>query len=152
MLRAWRSFHTFQEGTSIPAWLHRILINAHTDNHRKQTREPDVVDHDEVGEFYLYDKAQESMTLAEVGNPEVQVLNGIMETEVQESLDALPLHFRSVVLLADVQGFSYKEIADILGVPTGTVMSRLYRGRHILQRRLWEFARDRHFVTRQARR
>ena len=152
MLRAWRSFHTFQEGTSIPAWLHRILINAHTDNHRKQTREPDVVDHDEVGEFYLYDKAQESMTLAEVGNPEVQVLNGIMETEVQESLDALPLHFRSVVLLADVQGFSYKEIADILGVPTGTVMSRLYRARHILQRRLWEFARDRHFVTRQARR
>ncbi len=146
MLKAWRSFHTFQEGTSIPAWLHRILINAHTDNHRKQTREPDVVDNGEAGEFYLYDKARESMALAEEGNPEIQVLNRMMDTEVQESLEALPLHFRSVILLADVQGFSYKEIADILGVPEGTVMSRLYRGRHTLQRRLWEFVQDRHFV------
>jgi RNA polymerase sigma-70 factor, ECF subfamily len=69
-----------------------------------------------------------------------------MDSEIRESFEALPLHYRSVVLLADVQGFSHKEIADILGVPEGTVMSRLYRGRHILQRRLWEFVQDRHFV------
>ena len=148
MLKAWRSFHTFQEGTSIRAWLHRILMNAFFDAHRKQTREPEVVEQEEVGDFYLYEKVHESTAMAEAGNPEIQVLDQIMDAEVRESLEALPLQFRSTVLLADVQGFAYKEIADILGIPVGTVMSRLSRGRHMLQRRLWEFAQDRHYVKR----
>lgn len=146
MLKAWRSFHTFQEGTSVRAWLHRILVNAHFDDYRKHTREPKIVDHEEVSEFYVYDKAQENTTMGEAGNPEIQVLDRIMDAEVRDSLEALPLQFRSAVILADVQGFSYKEIADILGTPVGTVMSRLSRGRHMLQRGLWEFARDRHYV------
>jgi RNA polymerase sigma-70 factor (ECF subfamily) len=146
MFKAWRSFHTFQEGTSIRAWLHRILMNAFFDAHRKETREPDLVEQDDVGEFYLYEKVHESAGMAEAGNPEVQVLDQIMDAEVRESLEALPVQLRSAVLLADVQGFSYKEIADILGIPVGTVMSRLSRGRHLLQRRLWEFARDRHLI------
>jgi len=146
MLKAWRSFHTFQEGTSGRAWLHRILMNAHYDNHRKQTREPEVVDQDEVSEFYLYDKAHESAAMGEAGNPEVEVLDRVMDEEVREGLESLPLQFRSPVLLADLQGFSYKEIAQIMGVPVGTVMSRLSRGRHMLQRKLWEYARDRHYV------
>ena len=145
MLKAWRSFHTFQEGTSIRAWLHRILMNAFFDAHRKQMREPEVVDQENVGDFYLYDKVREGAALGDAGNPET-VLEHIMDAEVRESLEALPVQFRSVVLLADVEGFSYKEIADILGVPVGTVMSRLSRGRHQLQRRLWEFAKDRHLV------
>ncbi len=148
MLKAWRSFHTFQEGTNIRAWLHRILMNAFFDAHRKQTREPEVVEQEEVGDFYLYEKVHESAAMAEAGNPEIQVLDQIMDAEVRDSLEALPLQFRSAVLLADVQGFSYREIADILGIPVGTVMSRLSRGRHLLQRRLWEFARDRHYIKR----
>jgi RNA polymerase sigma-70 factor, ECF subfamily len=148
MLKAWRSFHTFQEGTTIRPWLHRILMNAFFDAHRKQTREPEVVEVDNVGDFYLYEKVREGAALGEAGNPEIQVLDQIMDAEVRESLEALPLQYRSAVLLADVQGFSYKEIADILGIPVGTVMSRLSRGRHMLQRRLWEFARDRRYIKR----
>jgi RNA polymerase sigma-70 factor (ECF subfamily) len=145
MLKSWRSFHTFQDGTSIRAWLHRILMNAFFDAHRKQTREPELVEQEDIDEFYLYDKVVEGGPLSEAGNPEIE-LEQIMDSEVRDSLEALPVQFRSTVLLADVEGFSYKEIADILGVPVGTVMSRLSRGRHMLQRRLWEFAKDRHLV------
>jgi RNA polymerase sigma-70 factor, ECF subfamily len=146
MLKAWRSFHTFQEGTSIRAWLHRILMNAFFDAYRKQTREPEVVEHEDVGDFYLYDKAREGAALGEAGNPEVEVLDRIMDAEVRDSLEALPAQYRAAVLMADVEGFTYKEIAEALGVPVGTVMSRLSRGRHLLQRQLWEFARQRHFL------
>jgi len=126
-------------------------MNAFFDAHRKETREPDVVEQEDVGEFYLYEKVHESVGMAEAGNPEVRVLDRIMDAEVRESLEGLPVQFRSAVLLADVQGFSYKEIADILGIPVGTVMSRLSRGRHLLQRRLWEFARDQHLIMGDAR-
>ena len=146
MLKAWRSFHTFQPGTSMRAWLHRILMNAFFDAYRKQAREPDVVDQEDVGDLYLYDKVRERAALGAAGNPEVEVLDRILDAEVRESLEALPPQYRAAVMLADVEGFSYKEIAEALGIPIGTVMSRLSRGRHLLQRRLWEFARDRHFV------
>jgi RNA polymerase sigma-70 factor (ECF subfamily) len=147
MLKAWRSFETFRDGTNSRAWLHRIMLNAHIETHRKRAREPQVVDQEDADEFYLYDKARESAAMAEAGNPETQVLEQLMDAEVRESLEALPSQFRVAVLLADVQGFSYKEIAEILGIPVGTVMSRLFRGRHMLQRRLWEYARARHYVT-----
>lgn len=147
MLKAWRSFHTFQEGTSIGAWLHRILMHAHFDTYRKRAREPRVAGHEEVSEFYLYDKAREGAALGEAGNPEIAVLDRIMDGEVREGLESLPLPFRSAVILADVQGFSHKEIGYILGIPVGTVMSRLFRGRHMLQRKLWDYARDHHYVT-----
>lgn len=146
MLNAWRSFHTFQAGTSIRAWLHRILINAHFSHYRKQTREPEVTNHEAVGEFYLYERAGESATLGDAGNPEIEVLGRVMDSEVRDALDSLPLPFRSAVILADVQGFSYKEIGYILKIPIGTVMSRLFRGRHMLQRKLWDYARDHNYV------
>jgi len=146
MLKAWRSFHTFQAGSNVRAWLHRILMNAFFDNYRKHTREPDMVDQEDVGDFYLYEKARDSAALSAAGNPEVEVLDQVMDTEVRESLEALPAQFRAAILLSDIEGFSYKEIAEILGVPVGTVMSRLSRGRHLLQRQLWEFAKERHFV------
>ncbi len=145
MLRAWRSFHTFREGTNIRAWLYRILVNAHYDRHRKATREPDVIPED-VSDFYMYTKARERSELTEAGNPEVQVLDQILDTEVKDSLESLPLPFRTVLLLVDVEGFSYKEAAEILGIPVGTVMSRLSRARHGLQQKLWEYAKDRHLV------
>ena len=147
MLKAWRSFHTFHAGTSIGAWLHRILMNTHFSHYRKQTREPEVTTHEEVGEFYLYDKARESTMMREAGNPETAVLDRVLDSEIRDALESLPLQFRSAVILADVQGFSHKEIGYILGIPVGTVMSRLYRGRHMLQRKLWDYAQNRHYVA-----
>ena len=146
MLKAWRSFHTFQEGTNIRAWLHRILMNAFFDAYRRKTREPEMIDQEDVGEFYLYDKAREGAALSQAGNPEMEVLDHIMDAEVRQALESLPPQFRAAIILADVEGFTYNEIAEILGIPIGTVMSRLSRGRHLLQRRLWDFARQRHFV------
>lgn len=146
MLKAWRSFHTFQDGTSIRAWLHRILMNAFFDAYRKTKREPELVDQEDVGEFYLYDKAQEGAALSQAGNPEVEVLDHLLDAEVREGLESLPAQFRAAVILADVEEFTYQEIAQILGIPIGTVMSRLSRGRHLLQRRLWDYARQRHLV------
>ncbi len=146
MLKAWRSFHTFQEGTNVRAWLHRILMNAFFDAYRKRTREPELVDQEDVGEFYLYDKAREGAALSQAGNPEIEVLDHILDAEIREGLESLPAQFRAAIILADVEGFTYNEIAEILGIPIGTVMSRLSRGRHLLQRRLWDYARQRHFV------
>lgn len=146
LLKAWRSFHTFEEGTNARAWLFRILMNAHIDRYRKSTREPELSDVEDVGEFYLYSKVQESEQLRASGDPE-RLLEGIMEHEVREALESLPEHFRTVVILADLQGFSYKEIADILGIPVGTVMSRLFRGRRLLQKKLWDYVRTHHRIT-----
>lgn len=147
MLNAWRSFHTFQAGTSIRAWLHRILINAHISHYRKQTREPGITTHEAVGEFYLYEKARERAALSDAGNPEVEVVDRVLESEVRDALESLPLPFRSAVILADVQGLSQKEIGYILKIPIGTVMSRLFRGRQMLQRKLWGYARDHNYVA-----
>jgi RNA polymerase sigma-70 factor (ECF subfamily) len=142
LLKAWRSFHTFELGTNARAWMFRILMNAHIDRHRKMEREPETTDVEDVGDFYLYSKVQESDQLKSLGDPEKIVVEGLMEHEVQSALESLPEHFRSAVILADLQGFSYKEIAAILDVPVGTVMSRLFRGRRILQRKLWDYVRQ----------
>lgn len=145
-LRAWRSFHTFQPGTNARAWLYRILMNAHIDAYRRTTREPEVVDQDDVDEFYLYSKVQESDEFKRAGNPEEALLSQLMDADVVGALEALPDTFRAVVVLADIEGFSYKEIAEILDIPIGTVMSRLHRGRRQLQVKLWDYARRARYV------
>ena len=146
MLKAWRSFHTFQPGTNGRAWLYRILMNTYFDAQRKQSREPEIVPADDVGDLYLYGRARDGAALGESGNPEHLVLDHILDAEMRESLEALPTSFLAAVLLVDVDGFAYKEAADVLGIPVGTVMSRLYRGRHALRRRLLEYARRRRLV------
>jgi RNA polymerase sigma-70 factor (ECF subfamily) len=145
-LRAWRSFHTFQPGTNARAWLYRILMNAHIDAYRRTTREPEVVDQDDVDEFYLYSKVQESDEYKRAGNPEEALLSQLMDADVVGALEALPETFRAVVVLADIEEFSYKEIAEILDIPIGTVMSRLHRGRRQLQVKLWDYARRARYV------
>jgi len=145
-LRAWRSFHTFRPGTNVRAWLYRILMNAYIDGYRKSEREPEVVDQEDVDEFYLYSKVHESEDYRRAGNPEEVLLNNLMDADVKGALQSLPETFRNVVILADIEGFSYKEIAEILGIPIGTVMSRLHRGRRQLQVKLWEYARRAHYV------
>jgi RNA polymerase sigma-70 factor (ECF subfamily) len=146
MLKAWRSFHTFQPGTNARAWLYRILMNTYFDAQRKHSREPEIVPADDVGDLYLYGRARDGALLGESGNPEREVLEHIMDAEMRESLEALPVPFLAAVLLVDVDGFAYKEAADVLGIPVGTVMSRLYRGRHALRRRLVEYVRRRRLV------
>jgi RNA polymerase sigma-70 factor (ECF subfamily) len=145
-LRAWRSFHTFKLGTNVRAWLYRILMNAYIDGYRKSEREPEVVDQEDVDEFYLYSKVHESEDFRRAGNPEEALLSSLMDADVKGALDSLPEAFRNVVILADIEGFSYKEIAEILAIPIGTVMSRLHRGRRQLQVKLWDYARRAHYV------
>lgn len=140
-LKAWRSFHTFQQGTNARAWLYKILMNAYIDGYRRSVRAPEMVDQEDVGDFYLYARAQDSEELKRAGDPEEILLSKIMDADVKAALEQVPEPFRAAVVLADLQDFSYREIADILEIPIGTVMSRLYRGRRHLQRLLWDYAR-----------
>ncbi len=143
-LRAYRGFAGFQEGTNLKAWLYRILTNTFINSYRKKQREPQTVPDDNVEDWYLYDRlaAQSSEASAET-----TVLETMPDEDVKAALDELPEAFRMAVLLADVEGFSYKEIAGILDVPIGTVMSRLHRGRRALEKALWEKTRERGLVT-----
>ncbi len=137
-LKAYRAYGTFEEGTNLKAWLYRILTNTYINKYRSASRRPAEVDLGEIEDLYLYRRIEGAQ---EVGRSvEDIVLDGIVEDDVKAAVEALPEAFRLPVLLADLEGFSYKEIADILGIPIGTVMSRLHRGRKALQKALWEFA------------
>jgi len=142
-LKAYRAFDSFQEGTNLKAWLYRILTNTFINSYRKKRREPQTVLEDELPDWYLYERLGGRGAVA---SAESTVLEAIPDEDVQAALDALPEGFRMAVWLADVEGFSYKEIAEILDVPIGTVMSRLHRGRKALEKRLWEKVKERGLV------
>ncbi len=142
--RAWRAFDSFEPGSNLKAWLYRILTNTFISNYRKQQREPQTVSADASDDFNLYDVlVEQNLT------PEAEFLDQLPDEQVKAALEGLPEQFRTAVLLADVEGFSYQEIADITDVPVGTVMSRLHRGRKALQRALWEYARAHGLVDRE---
>ena len=143
-LRAFRGFSGFQEGTNLKAWLYRILTNSFINTYRKKQREPQTVEGpDEIDEWYLFDRlGAQSVEVS----AETEVLDRIPDAAVKAALESLPENFRLPVLLADVEGFSYKEIAEIMGSPVGTVMSRLHRGRKALQKALWDAAKERGLV------
>jgi RNA polymerase sigma-70 factor (ECF subfamily) len=145
-LRAYRGFGGFQEGTNLKAWLYKILTNTFINIYRAKKRRPDQVDLDDTEDFYLYRRLGGLEAVDAQRSPESEVLDQIPEAVVKEALEDLPEQFRMAVLLADVEGFSYKEIAEITDVPIGTVMSRLHRGRKQLQRRLWDLAVERGLV------
>ncbi len=143
-LRAFRGFAGFQEGTNLKAWLYRILTNNFINTYRKKQREPQIVEGpDDIDEWYLYDRL--GGRNVEV-SAETEVLDRIPDADVKAALESLPENFRLPVLLADVEGFSYKEIAEIMETPIGTVMSRLHRGRKALQKALWDTAKERGLV------
>ena len=144
-LKAYRAYHTFQEGTNLRAWLYRVVTNTYINKYRKAQRRPDEVELDEVEDFFLYKKIRDTTTGAS-RSAEDEVLEGFVDVEITQAIEALPENFRMPVLLADVEGFSYKEIAEMTGVPIGTVMSRLHRGRKSLQKTLWQVARERGLV------
>jgi RNA polymerase sigma-70 factor (ECF subfamily) len=141
-LRAFRSFHRFNPGTNCRAWLLTILRNAFLNRVRQSGHE--VVDHDSVA----WESASTSVTDAGVrpGHPEEEFFQTVLHGDVDRALKALPLGFREAVMLADLEGLSYKEIAAVLACPVGTVMSRLSRGRALLRRALGRFAREHGYV------
>ena len=142
-LKAYRAYHTFTEGTNLKAWLYRILTNTFINKYRKDTRRPSQVDLSTVEDLYLYRRIGSDESAEVSRTTEDRVLDGLVESDIKEAVEELPETFRMPVFLADLEGFSYKEIAEILDIPIGTVMSRLHRGRKAMQKRLWEFARDR---------
>jgi RNA polymerase sigma-70 factor, ECF subfamily len=140
-LKAYRAYGTFEAGTNLKAWLYRILTNTYINRYRKQQRRPSEVELGELQDIYLYRRLGE--TSGASVSAEEEVLDRFVDTDIKESLESLPDHFRLPVILADVDGFSYKEIASIMDIPIGTVMSRLHRGRKALQQKLWRLAEDR---------
>jgi RNA polymerase sigma-70 factor, ECF subfamily len=143
-LRAFRGFAGFTEGTNLKAWLYRILTNGFINSYRKKQREPQIVEGpDDLEEWYLYDRLG-GQRVEE--SAEEEVLDRIPDEAVKRALESLPENFRIPVLLADVEGFSYKEIAEIMDTPIGTVMSRLHRGRKALERALWDTAQQRGLI------
>lgn len=145
-LKATRSVDSYTEGSGTRAWLFRILTNAYIDRYREQARSPQIVElTDEAGlyELFLETRAAEGYAPVPWSDEELEeFLRKFVGDEVKGALESLPPAFRLVVLLRDVEGFSYREIAEITGVPVGTVMSRLFRGRKGLQERLTTYARS----------
>ena len=142
-LKAYRAYHTFEAGTNLKAWLYRILTNTYINRYRKKQRRPDEVDLGDVQDLYLYRKIGSAESADLSASAEDAVLEGLVESDIKAAVESLPENFRVPVLLADLEGFAYKEIAEILDIPIGTVMSRLHRGRKALQKELYEYARTR---------
>ena len=151
-LKAYRAYHTFEEGTNLKAWLYRILTNTYINKYRKDSRRPSEVDLGSVEDLYLYRNIGSEESAEAARTTEDRVLDGLVESDIKKAVEDLPENFRLPVLLADLEGFSYKEISDILEIPIGTVMSRLHRGRKAMQKSLWEYAVKRGLVPEGAER
>jgi RNA polymerase sigma-70 factor (ECF subfamily) len=139
--KAYSSFRQFAPGTNLKAWLYRILTNTYINNYRKRQRQPQVSDGADIEDWQL--ARAESHTSSGLKSAEMVALENLPDSDVKEALQALAPDFRLAVYLADVEGFAYKEIAEIMGTPIGTVMSRLNRGRKQLRGRLEDYARER---------
>ena len=146
-LKGFRSFHTFTEGTNLRAWLFRILTNTYINKYRAKQRRPDETDLGEIEDLYLY-RRMSSFDDPSLGrSAEDSLMSMLADDQVKAALESLPDNFRLPVILADVDGFSYKEIAEMLDVPIGTVMSRLHRGRKAMQKALYEYALERGIIS-----
>ena len=143
--KAFTSFHQFTEGTNLRAWLYRILTTTFINIYRKEQRQPLISD----GEIEEWQIAEAATHTSDQGkSAEVEALEQLPDSDIKIALQELPEEFRLAVYFADVEGFSYKEVAEILGIPPGTVMSRLHRGRKLLRESLADYARERGFIKR----
>jgi RNA polymerase sigma-70 factor (ECF subfamily) len=145
LYKSYRALDQYQRNTNFRAWIFRILVNNYISAYRKSTRQPQKVSFDNLEEFYLYKKLDETLTSWETAKEDF--LDNIFEDDVKDALESLPYQFRIVVLLCDVEGLSYYEIAGIIDAPLGTIMSRIYRGRKLLQRSLWNYAKKRAYIS-----
>jgi RNA polymerase sigma-70 factor (ECF subfamily) len=143
-LRGYRYFHRFQPGTNLRAWLFKILTNLFINHYRRKAKQPpmEFLTGDEKDDFFLMARLSAEGNRGGHPSAEEEVLGRLVDEDVKQALEALPPAFRLAVLLADVEGFSYREIADTLGVKMGTVMSRLHRGRRMLEKALWYYAQQ----------
>ena len=142
--KAYASFHQYQDGTNLKAWMYRILTNTFINSYRKKQREPLQSDADGVEDWQLV--RAEAHTSRGLRSAETEALDHLPDSDVKKALQELPSDFRMAVYLADVEGFAYKEIAEIMDTPIGTVMSRLNRGRSMLRTLLQDYARERGLI------
>lgn len=142
IVKAYRFFSSYEKGTNAKAWLFRILKNSYINNYRKKSKKPQQVDYDEVSTFYETVRAERTDT----SDLEDRLYRELMDDDITNALEELPEDFRTVVLLCDVEGFTYEEIANMLDVPIGTIRSRLHRGRNLLKAQLMEYAQKRGFA------
>jgi RNA polymerase sigma-70 factor, ECF subfamily len=145
-LKAYRAFDRFEDGTNLKAWLYKILTNTFINSYRAARRRPEKADVEDVEDLYLYRRLGGLQAAGAGRSAEDEVFDRFTDDEVKQAIESLPEAFRIAVLLADVEGFSYKEIADITDVPIGTVMSRIHRGRKALQKALHDYASARGLV------
>src|SRR5690625_4573374 len=143
--KAFAAFHQYRPGTNLRAWLYRILTNTFINTYRKRQREPQQTDQEGIEDWQVARSLQHTPT--GLRSAEVEALDRLPDSDVTRALAELPEDFRIAVYLADVEGFAYKEIAELMGTPVGTVMSRLHRGRRLLRDMLTDYARERGIVT-----
>ena len=146
-LKAYRGFASFEEGTNLRAWLYKIMTNSFINSYRAGKRRPEKADLEDIEDLYLFKRIDKLGVLPGGRSAEEEVLEHITDYEVKQAIESLPEPFRIAVLLADVEGFSYKEISDITHVPIGTVMSRIHRGRRALQKALHDYGVARGLLT-----
>ncbi len=150
MLKAFRFAHTYQPGTNLRAWLFRILNTSAINRYRKQASHPTPASLPEGEDFYLYNRIRDLSGQELTQGADEEVLSQYLDEDVYQALNNLPPNFRMAVILADIEGLSYKEIADALQIPIGTVMSRISRARRQLQKSLWQYAQNRGYMKREA--
>ena len=142
-LKAFRFFDKFERGTNCKAWLFRILKNSFINDYRKQTKEPDKVDYEDVQNFY------ETITADEIDSThyEHDAFSNLLDDEISKAIEKLPEDFRTVIILNDIEGFTYEEIADFVDIPVGTVRSRLHRARKMLYSQLYDYAKEKGYLV-----